>query len=344
MNKEVLSEALGGIRTQYIEEAARYGVSEKTKIQIQQKRYFTMRMTAACVLLLAAVSMLWNTSFGVKRLKGEFKLCSFSASVPQCEHPPVLPSNDVDLWNIENVQYRYKEVLHVSFFGKIYKGSYEGSELYDLDWDVRNYYTGYGPDGKVCSFTVLAKTNRLCTIDFLNGPYLQKAKTLPDTVFSEKEACELAKKYASEYIETDKYEVRCDISKYSEVTVYEFEFYKPAFGFYTRDCVGVSISSKGDLVQFAIGDLGAAKRIRKSLRENALSLETVQSAIEAKIAEEYTGILASSAYSYKGVEFSDQLLVYTPEGDLVIYNRVYAILESPDREVKERITLIYKVS
>ena len=52
MNKEFLSEAVGGIRTQYIEEAARYEVPAEKKIRFQKKKNFTRRAVAACVLLL----------------------------------------------------------------------------------------------------------------------------------------------------------------------------------------------------------------------------------------------------------------------------------------------------
>ena len=226
------------------------------------------------------------------------------------------------------------KTLSIEFENNLYNCEYEDSELNRLNWRTEDYY-GTGNDITI-SVDSIDQTFRSFHKGRLTYEFLMKDLTDPH-----KEAMEIAKKYASKYIDISEYSLEenkpysySDLMDGEEVKIplYTFRFIKYVDTYPTADEVYVQITSKGTLRTIHVDNIGAFDNVDLS----NLDSREVENSIDKKIREIYSNKVTMQSYAVE-----KNTLTYSPEGDLII---VSDVILNIDNGHKTEVTLATVIS
>lgn len=204
----------------------------------------------------------------------------------------------------------------ISFDGKDYRCDYKKTYVKKFDWDATDVYEVDGvtisvksTDNSICGFhnASVEQTERELLLDDVSNPY-EYAK-------------DVAKQYASDYIdvslytleESEPYTIKWEVDgTEKEMKLYTFNFVKYKNGFRTSDRVYVQVNSKGHLRTISINNIGAFDDVDVLVDKTLLS-QSVSKKLQALYADTF------NSYTYEIVK---QTLTLSPERELVIVSQV----------------------
>ncbi len=205
------------------------------------------------------------------------------------------------------------KTLSIEFENNLYNCEYKDSSRSVLGRTIDHYFSDNDIEISVDSIdqTVRSFHKGVLTYEFL----------MKDLTDPHKEAMEIAKKYASKYIDISEYsleESTYSISKLIDgeevkIPLYTFRFIKYVDTYPTSDKVSVHITSKGTLRTINVNNIGAFDNVDLS----NLDSRELENNIDKKIRELYSNKVSTYSYTVE-----KNTLTYSPEGDLIIVSDV----------------------
>lgn len=218
-----------------------------------------------------------------------------------------------------------------TFQGKTYVGEYWKS----IQNKGNSFVTDcYGNPGSV-QFGFKEGTDELVWLALFTKNDFEIIPTLENVADPENTALKIATEIAQEFIDISEYSQ--EITKYSStidgMDVYTVYFKRLVCGYDSSDFIAVTVTSKGTLSSFTIGDINAFKDITLGFEpieiERSLNKKIENTYIKRNIDAKVTGI-------------SNQILIRTANGDICMYSEVSITIkkEGDSTEYSYLITLI----
>lgn len=260
----------------------------------------------------------------------EIILSKYESHITDIANDGILQSAATPLWNCDITQNPdAKDSFTVRFEGKSVTGTYQYSQAekgkaYSLD-----YYENSG-----ISFAIRSDTGKLSSIFFVNKSFYETEPFLADLPDPENAALNIAQKVASKYIDLQHYTLEPVSSsnyttqnggKQGQYTGYSYRFVRYINGLPSTDMLFIAVSSKGNILSFALGDIGAYHDIT----EKSFTISKANQSIAETLDKIYEAA-SSQVVSY---EIESQELCHTPDGQIAILSRVKVkVLDSKSTE------------
>lgn len=208
----------------------------------------------------------------------------------------------------------FAQITEIEYEGKIYSSKYRGSEYNYTPYLTHEF--GLELDGVSSTLIV---DNDMNIVAFYDMMFFKRGVS-PNT-FTQEEAFELAKKYASKYTDLsdyslETYESDLNYGKDYDRTQYHFTFTKQYHGIDTADRIWVSINSQAVLEELSVNCIG----MFDDLPDNLIDGEKLEKTLQTKVAECYRYYFGDD---FDGnYELDNQRLLYAPSGELLLENTV----------------------
>ncbi|MBE6920301.1 MAG: hypothetical protein E7468_01905 [Ruminococcaceae bacterium] len=235
-------------------------------------------------------------------------------------------SQEKDYWAVRTIIEGKQGYGSCEFLGKQITGTYYLTQSIPCTpYTVDRYFTNEGVEFSLRSDTGELKTLNLMSKDFFaTEPFLEDVNNPKETVVA------IARKVAEKFIDPSNYKqttrelrtrtVERDGKDYS-LTYYEVAFTKNVCGYPTRDHITMEITSKGNIAQIAIGDIGGLDNLSIKIDNSK-----VQDVIAAKIDKIYT----QKSFSVVSLNVAQQTLARTPDGSIGIVSQIEVKIKDGD--------------
>lgn len=218
-----------------------------------------------------------------------------------------------------------KEEAGIEFDGVYYEGKYKQSKYVGHNSFAIDYYV----TENLFSFGLNAETGKLVYLEFAAPEYIENEISLDDVENVEIATKEIAEGYLSEfadlsaYTEQDFYArtIDTDGNGEAEMTLFTYAFVRKVNGMNSSDGLSITVSSKGHLINLAVGDVGAFSSIPDEELESFASVDADNMIMTA---------LAEKAPELKNPKFEGAGYAVTPEGELVLMARCSGSMEDYD--------------
>ena len=179
--------------------------------------------------------------------------------------------------------------MTVTFNGKTYTGSYDGSYTRMPNTYVSPSYKGNTEDGKIVFFYVNANTQELTCIS-LHRKTEQAGKIVDETVCRE-----AADDLAGNYISLKDYMVKEDSYKDYDYTAYAYTYYREVSGYETTDMLRIVVDGNGNITSCDMSMIGTFKDVKNL----SIDEEKATTVIEAKLQDIYGHLGTMTGYTVK---------------------------------------------
>ena len=202
-------------------------------------------------------------------------------------------TSDVPEWSSEKLNPHddttAPKEMTVTFNGKTYTGSYEGSYTRLPNTYVSHSYMGKLEDGNLVYFYVNGKTQELTSISLYRKTE-QAGKTVDEA------ACrKVADELAGKYISLKDYKVKVDPFKDYDFIRYTYTYYREVSSYETTDMLRVVVDGNGVVTSCDMSMVGTFKDVKKiSIDEGKAT-----SVIEAKLQDIYGHLGTMTGYTVK---------------------------------------------
>ena len=219
----------------------------------------------------------------------------------------------------------YAKITELTINGVTYPCEYEESNYFAYGWHT------FRIDCDGLRATVSVRDDM--SVAYWSRTDIYLCGNLPDVLTFE-QAEKLAFAFASEVIDVQEYEYSTLIREITPregepYETYHFSFDKTVNELYTRDAVGFTISTKGQVIRAYIGEIGIYDDLPDDLIDEEKLEKTMLYYLE-KLYPLYYGKELDGQY-----EFIERDLLLTPEGEWVLRNR-YALVNG---DVKKGVEL-----
>lgn len=137
-------------------------------------------------------------------------------------------------------------------------------------------------------------------------------------------AREMAHAFAKKYVDLSQYHLQEYTSLRTkddkEIALYTFSFIKYVDGHKTTDYFDIQITSKGDILEWKIGDTGEFDSVQRT----AIDKTILKNSVEKKM---YALYASKGEYSYC---VKNQIMAYSPDGQLVVISQIEAEIKLND--------------
>lgn len=293
-------------------------------------------MKKICALLILIILVLWMTSCKSTYSTPAEKLYE-STICGSSNHIVWIPSEN-EVWGDLGYEKENMPDKTVTVLGKKYEGKYISSGIEKFTSFVVDRYR----DSDGVDFYVRSDTDEIVFISFTNNKFFATEPYLEDVYEPEKNAVEIGTEVAKSFVEDFNEYVQKDVKirmmqREKDGETYKFAYYTLLFtrkicGYDSIDFVEVTVTSKGHVAAISVGETNAFDKTIVECDEETLN-KSISEKINAEYEKQYPGI------NIKDIQYEDQFVTKTPEGEIVMYSDVRITLELKDSEGEEQTAL-----
>lgn len=287
-------------------------------------------------LLILMILVLWMTSCKSTYSTPVGKLYE-STICGSSNHIVWIPSEN-EVWGDLGYEKENMPDKTVTVLGKKYEGKYISSGIEKFTSFVVDRYR----DSDGVDFYVRSDTDEIVFISFTNNNFFATEPYLEDVYEPEKNAVEIGTEVAKSFVEDFNEYVQKDVKirmmqREEGCEIYKFTYYTLLFtrkicGYDSIDFVEVTVTSKGHVAAISVGETNAFDKTIVECDEETLN-KSISEKINAEYEKQYPGI------NIKDIQYEDQFVTKTPEGEIVMYSDVRITLELKDSEGEEQTAL-----